>query len=707
MSLDDLFSKLSNTIIEISNQGFVPDEFIINGVDLRVRAPNAVQWVTDPKFLNIPSVWKHVRQYQILRDLFQLLCPLCNAKNFTKDCWGKTPTQLQDEVLLEWSNTYKQDTCPKCMTTRSELIEDGLLKCYDTMVGIAGMRSGKSVVAGMTGSYIRHVFTTLGIFERGALHKKFELLPTQNLELAFIATTAGQAKETIWVNFQKQCAASPWFNNYTEWVVKRESMQLTPEGAKRWVYKELEDSITDDWVMLNCVSLNSNSAGMAGRTRIGFFVDELSRFGTTDSKMGADEVWAVFDHSLKTVRGARDRLPGNEPWYGTAVAISSPISIDDKTMILRNQSEDSNRTYGWKYPTWEFNPYLTRESFTEEYKADPVMAERDFGANPPNATNPLIMDPLRFWASIDNSAKPTALFRQIYPVDKSKREYVGSELSYSITNQNRPLMLFGDAGKSFDAFALTACSSMWLPAFTEVSQAQVRQAEYSRSINGFHPPSNEHLQGGTYLQSGQVNSPNMTLVTVHEFSLRIIPEPGKSVWFESLIDVIKSLMKYRKIAMVALDSWNSEASLQQISNMGVPVQQISLKVDDFTRAVQDTMLGRLRLLPPLPSDKLSLDDLGTLRVGIDPIHLSAEGTVIYELLRLERSRDLKMISNPKKGDKRGANSDDCAQTLVGAHKLVQEQFGRASENQNERRRSREVSGATQFHGGLIRSSWGR
>lgn len=616
--------------------------------------------------------------------------------------------QLEDELLLEWNNTHQEDVCPKCKTTRKEFLEDDLLMRYDTMVGIAGMRSGKSVVAGTMGSYLRHVFTTLGIRERGTLHRKFELLPSQNLEIAFVATTATQAKETIWSNFQKQCAASPWFKNYVEWVKKKEGAQLTPEGAKRWVYKELDDSITDDWLMVNCMSLNSNSSGMAGRTRLGFFIDELSRYGVTDSKMGADEVWAVFEHSLKTVRGARDQIKGNEVWYGTGVAISSPMSVDDKTMVLYRQSQDteSHKTFGWWYPTWEFNPFQPRASFDEDYARDPVMAERDFGANPPNATNPLVMDPVRFWSSIDQTAKPTALFRQTYPIDKSEREYVGTELEHSVTNQNRPLYIFGDAGKSFDAFALVGCSSMWLPAFTEVSQTQTRQADQNR-LGGYFPQANEHLQGGSYIRSNVLEDTNMTLVTVHEWSLRIIPEQGKSVWFESLIDVLKKLSKFRKISMVALDSWNSEASLQTISNMGIPIQQISLKVDDFTRAVQDAMLGRLRLLPPRESDKLSIDDLGTLKVGIDPAKLSAEGTTLYELLKLERSRDLKTVSNPRKGERRGANSDDAANCLVGAHKLVQEQFGRVSHRAGEQKKSREVAGASNFTGGLVRSGWGR
>jgi len=704
VSLDTLFDDLSLKISDITSKGYVENEYVINNVDLRVRAKNAIDWITNEKFLNIPSLWQHVRQYEVIRDFFQLRCPCCNKGN--PDCWGKEPAQLKAEILMEWDVSLQEDVCPKCRTTRMEFLLDGLFSYYDTMIGIAGMRSGKSVVAGMIGTYIRHVFTTIGIYEKGLIHRLFQLLPTQNLEIAFVATTATQAKETIWVNFQLQCQASPWFKNYVEWVKKKEAMQITPLGQRKWEYKELEDSITDDWLMINCFSLNSNSAGMAGRTRLAFFIDELSRFGTGDSKMGADEIWAVFEHSLKTIRGGRTRLGFKEPWYGTGVAISSPISIEDKTMVLYNQSTDSDDTFGWKYPTWLFNPYQPRESFDADYKRDPIMAERDFGANPPNATNPLVMDPIRFWQSIDQTAKPTALYCMIYPIDKSKREYVGAELETSVIDQKSFLYIFGDASKSFDQFGLVACSGMWLPSFTEVSQAEKMEME-ARRFGGSHPQSNEHLVGGYYLRGpGYQPAETKTLVTVHEWSLRIIPEPNKPVWFESILDILKKLVKYRKVAMVAFDTWNSESTLQKISDMGIATQNISLKMDDYIRAVQDTMLGRLRLLPPRESDKLSIDEHGVMKIGSDVAKMSGEGATIFELLKLERDKTLTQVSNPRKGLVRGVNSDDLALCLVGAHRLVQESAGIVSNDRREIQRAKEATGAGDFVGGLVRSTWG-
>lgn len=705
--IDEIFAKLQKSIEGIASQGYVSDEYLSEGIDLRQRAPNAIQWVSRPEFLNVPSIFKHVRQYQIIRDYFQLRCPCCNYGK--SDCWGKTEEELKAEILLEWNNAAGQEICPSCGMSRTELFAEDAIVEFDTLIGVAGMRSGKSVMAGLIGTFMRHVLITMGIQKRGRLHNLLELLPTQNLEMAFVATTATQAMQTIWVNFYEQCKGSPWLKAYVKWVKQKEAKQVCPEGMRPWEYKELEDQIEDGYLMLNCVSLNSNSAGMAGRTRVAFFIDELSRFGLGDSKMGADEVWAVFEHSLKTVKGARKRLDIKEPWLGSAIAISSPMSISDKTMILYKQSERMKGMMGFKYSTWTFNPTLTREDFDVEYDRDPLLAERDFGANPPNATNPLILDPVRFWSSVDKTAVPTAKFRTSYPVDKSGREYVGVELDEATFDRGRPLYIFGDAGSTFDQFALVACSCMWMPAFSETTYELRKRSQEARHLGGTHPEGNEHLAGGTYIKPFDANQEGeMTLVTIHEWSMRIVPEMNRPVWFESVLDILRKLSKYRVIAQVAFDRWNSESTIQTLSNMGIATQLINLQMTDYVKAVQDAMVGRLKLLPPAEKDHLSIDDMGRIQLGSAVPSMTAEGVTLYELLKLERDKDLRKVFNPLKGKVRGQDSDDLAACLVGAHRLIQESIGKTVRGYNgkEMGKAKEIGGAANFVGRIARSRWG-
>jgi hypothetical protein len=119
-------------------------------------------------------------------------------------------------------------------------------------------------------------------------------------------------------------------------------------------------------------------------------------------------------------------------------------------------------------------------------------------------------------------------------------------------------------------------------------------------------------------------------------------------------------MKHQKIAMVEFDRWNSVTLIQQIRNLGVPAEQKSIKAPDYIKFVADSVMGRVRMLPPLLEDE-----------GLDIPFRSAPATAIYELTKLERSIDDRRIANPKKGKRRGYDSDDVAVCMVHLHAMVQ------------------------------------
>ncbi|KKL92650.1 hypothetical protein LCGC14_1882580, partial [marine sediment metagenome] len=109
---------------------------------LKIPAANIIEFVHSPQYLNIPSIFEHVRQYQILRDFFQCRCPICNPLTpEAVDCWDKGREYLESEALLVWSDKYQDDVCPKCDTTRRELLEDEAIHKYNQLHGIVGMRS--------------------------------------------------------------------------------------------------------------------------------------------------------------------------------------------------------------------------------------------------------------------------------------------------------------------------------------------------------------------------------------------------------------------------------------------------------------------------------------------------------------------------------------------------------------------------------------
>lgn len=101
---------------------------------------NAVDFITSPEGLGLSTLYEYTRQYQIIRDFHSLLCPQCNSPTSDNpeqpfDCWGRSPLDLQEDVLFEYIDGVLQ--CPQCKVLQSECN----LPRYNTVVGISGMRS--------------------------------------------------------------------------------------------------------------------------------------------------------------------------------------------------------------------------------------------------------------------------------------------------------------------------------------------------------------------------------------------------------------------------------------------------------------------------------------------------------------------------------------------------------------------------------------
>lgn len=590
---------------------------------LAIPAPNIIEFVTAPQYLNIPSVYTYVRQYQVLRDLFQYRCPICNPQNPEAiDCWDKTQMYLESESLLVWNTKYNDDVCPKCGTTREEFEEDGLLKRFNQLHGIVGMRSGKTATAAEIGCFVEHRIITIALQQEGfKLANYFGLLPKQPFEVTYIASTEVQSSDTIWAYYKSFRVDSPWFKRYVTWVKKKEKQQLTPEGMERWEYRETNKEIKNEHIGVKFNSKNSNSSGLAGRTRIASFVDELSRFKQTESSMGADEAYRVLEASLRTVRSAVENR-GLLRWFGLMASISSPISVDDKGMELLYQSTNIKKMYSFHYPTWEFNPMEKREYYDDDFEKDPVGTERDFGAKPPLAANPLIVDTEKFEdRAVDPNLMPTANIEIMPFIDKTGQRYHRAMMTECKLLRDAGRYIVFDAGRTFDSFA-GACG---------------------------------------HLEMKQLPDGGMEYITVVDWVLKILPSKDIEVWFDSAVDIVKEQIKYQKVAQVEFDRWNSVTLIQNIRNLGVRAEQLSIKPEDYIKFVSDSIMGRVKLLPKEDGDD-----------ALDPPFKSPQATGLYELERLERSIDDRKILNPQKGKRRGYNSDDVAVCLVHLHKMIQD-----------------------------------
>ncbi len=680
----------------------IQERGLLSGRDakyLQQPAPNIIEWVTGVNFGNVPTTFGHSRQYQIMRDVFMLRCPLCNSsKPQDANCWGKSRMYLESETLLAWDVSEQDFVCPRCRSTQRELIQDDFFQKYNEMIILAGMRSGKSYLGAHVGGYFEHMLITWGMQGQGHLQRMLQQEKSEWFECTFAASTAEQAQNTIYAKYREMRKNSPWIKKYVSWVKKAQKDQLAV-GKDPWKYKTNEKAIEDGWLQVRFNRIASDSAGVAGRTRIFASIDEWARLINSDGTRSALELYAVMNNSLKTVRGAVD-LNGLPPFLGFMANVTSPIAQDDPAMLRYNMAHTGElpTCYGWKGPTWEFNPFMPRKVFDDDYIRDAVIAERDFGANPPLSATPYIEDPQRFWKCISWDATPMVDYSLDYITDPTDKKYVGATAEECLVDPVNSYMIFADAGKSWDAFSLVIGRPKWVSgdtaAYAEEQEAAAASAgrvqPQSNLVVGMDPREMIQVKSMAGLQeaalqdevkrarrvAGAAKTVNDShygemLVTEVVSVFRIVPTQEREIWFESILDIIRFLKDKIRIVGFGCDTWNSTSTVQAIRNMGIPAKEITLKIDDFMAFKNLAYNGRVSMLPPTEADQLNLLANGTLKMNISQINMSGPGIALVELLKLSRSEDLKKVFSAKKGLVRGQDSDDVARCVIGLNHLVQ------------------------------------
>ena len=603
------------------------------------RAPNAIEWCIGAEWCNSPILFHFQRSYQTIRDYFELRCPTCNTGGIERgqpgDCWRKSRTYLEAETLLVWHPENEEDTCPGCGNTRSAFIEDGLMTGYNQMHLVVGMRAGKSMTAALIGTYAEHIFLSIAHRTDGGIHGHLGITPAEQFEITYIASNQITGNTTIWAKYNGFRRNAPWFQRYVPWIRKQEKAQAK-FGMRPWRYNEGATAITNEHPKVRLIinSLNTNSGGAPGRTRVHNFIDELARMKQTSSAQGAEEVYRVTEASLRTIR-SRVKQCGGMPWFGSMISVTSPISRDDKSMQLLRQAPKITDMYARHYPTWDFNPFEPRVNFDGDFLKDPIAAARDFGAQPAGAEYPLIHDEERwYFAAVDQDAQPIADFKYVQWADQLGHDYISVLVKSVRPGQDmRSRYVVFDAGQNFDSFA-GACA----------------HREYGIDEEGNEFP-----------------------LTVYDWIMRALPRPGTEIWFASVVQLLKTLQPRTRFAFVAFDRWNSVQIIQDVRRLGIPSEQQTLKDADCVTFKGDCYENRVQLLPPAPGEFLM--EGGNLVFPLDyvtpPPQMHAQTCAIYELLGLQRDPDTGKVYNPEKGTERGYNSDDAARVVMHVHKLVQ------------------------------------
>lgn len=677
-TLDTSFSQLNPTapLLDTIGRG------------LSTPAPNAIEWVVGKDWCNVPSTYAISGQYQTIRDFFELRCPLCNEGGIDPgepgDCMLMGRAALEAEALLVWADAYQEDVCPRCGTTRSELVEDGFFQGYNTLHLVVGQRAGKSIAAGLIGTYIEHRILTLALSTKDGFGAYLGLHIKDPFEMTFLASTDTQSQDTIWAKYTAIRAESPWFQRYVPWVKEQEEKQIVPDGMKRWFYKESDKRIVNmhPSVRLICNSLNSNAPGLRGRTRPAAFADEISHMEQTDSKRSATEIYRSLERSLRTVR-TRTKLYGGLPWLGSMFSVTSPVSRNDKGMQLLRDAKKVKTMYARQLATWDFNPLEPRAGLDDEFAKDPIGAKRDYGAIPPGAEYPLIHDEVRFrQEAIRPDLQARAEFEIYNRLSPTGQPYVAVKVKHAdfTPGDRAPRFVVWDAGKNFDAFSGACAHAEFLP-FPDADPT----------------PTWTRTPGGA----------RGRMVTVFDWVVRVLPMAGTEVYFESVHEVMARLNRIVVMARCEFDRWQSVQLIQQVRELGIFAEQKPTTDKDYVQFKIDCYEGLCQLLPPTPGDIDPNDDTNRpFDWQREPPDMDAQSCGIYELLGAQCDPDTNKVTFPEKGDRRGWGSNDTCQVLVHAHTLVQRHASGFTDRHDDRsvraaRMRAEASGADWDRRGFI------
>lgn len=325
------------------------------------------------------------RQMWIGAMLMGEVCPCCSDKKWLNI--ENVPVNYKAKDLPGHLVFLELGKCPKCKRDKWDLIKNHGLHNYMQLCNVLGQRSGKSLTLAMYASYLVH--RHLKFPPIASLTKSMQ--SSTELTGTFVSLTFAKAKSVMWTPFKEIIEKSDWFQAYFEIL----------DNYKRQNGKELYKNSTE-YLRFHHRNLRFYPSGpkgqtLRGDTRIFAGLDELGLFplpkgdeeeDEQSDRANADEAHKSLFNSLGTVSIAYEELLGRG--YYTCPPpilfnVSSPYSQRDKMMRLLRESKTDTSILGVNLPTWEVNPFYTRQStiIASAYISNPEKAERDWGANPP------------------------------------------------------------------------------------------------------------------------------------------------------------------------------------------------------------------------------------------------------------------------------------------------------------------------------------
>lgn len=448
-------------------------------------------------------------------------------------------------------------------------------------VFIAGMRSGKSVVAGVIAT-----FQTQRLLAFTDPAAALNQLRGDKLTVQCIASALEQANETIYAKVEAIVNNAPWWQKYIEWLRKRE----TAPGGKGTgsLFGMFANSIEFFEKNVAIQALPANSGSLAGRTSACCIFDELSRFdvaeGSIQQKTQKRTAQAVYNTSA---RAATSLLP-----FSKVVTITSPMYEDDYGMQLLlkagtfkggNQSATiealrskepikARNLLGYHFTTFEVNPKYTESGdvipgglsedddfFVSKKLQDPEAYRRDYLALPPAAISPYIEYPERLLACLrKDESNAKVLFSDKIIEDEANlngaivtRRYVAKNLTVLSPDKFTKYYLCVDGGCKRDSFVI---------AMGHAEECTKKDMDHR---------GRERIQ--TY---------NKVII---DFVAQWVPDRQNrlTVSFQNAEDIVLQLCKAFNIATVAYDQWQSIQSIQNIFAQGTYTEHIGATLEMY------------------------------------------------------------------------------------------------------------------------------
>lgn len=434
-------------------------------------------------------------------------------------------------------------------------------RVYQELILISGMRSGKTKLAGMIGSYELHKL--LEILESGQTFKEYfkprgvEIGIGQQIYIVTIAAALDQAETTVFSALKAYLLFGPWFIKYNNFLKSQRELNM---GKFEITYKNLIRIKAED----------SNSQTLVGKTIHTLLFDEISRLDTSDSEIGKKSekrnAQAVYQGISKgTMSFRRDR---------NIIVVSAPVYEDDfgMTSLMRSgslnaceETRDIINTMAQKFPTkilsrlgyhstsYAFNPSIDRDNdpLIQGIKdTSPLAYKRDVLALPPAGINSYFEDPKKIDACL-TEYKEVMVTEQDYYFDETvtdgngynlTRTYVGkSPTTIKGNNLTRYFVSCDQAAKK-DSFALAIGHGEWVQIYDE--------------------------------KTGEMKK---KLRTVIDYVTCWKPDREKNieVSFENVIQFIVKLKEYINIQTITFDQWNSTSLFQAMHKFGIQTKEIS------------------------------------------------------------------------------------------------------------------------------------